>query len=315
MLWSLESGKELWLKNDRLVEAWPNDERCNYCVFLPDVSSLSRTRTTHTPGIIHGRLDQMYAIDGKLLDLFPSNTYTFIDSCFSPNGRFLLTRDSHITSRIILWDLRSGNAKLSFEEESQSIACCTFSRCGKFVITGSFATGLSIWDTGDLEGGKPKRYINSSYKPSNLHCVTSATKDSQYLFLSSCDNSKVLCYKLAKCALGSEVQLDMPDQSSTWWLGVSGDGTCVYVRENAKPINTRLPITIRTVPVSNECLQLLTNIDESHVSYNSPRQSLLYAIKQELLSSTKVRILHTANNESVIQKPRPPATEFLRKAS
>lgn len=272
ILWSLESGKELWLKNDRPVDAWPDDERCNYCVFLPHLSSSSYSRPTHNLGIIHGRLDQMYDIDGKRHPLFPGNTYTFIDSCFSPNGRYLLTRDSHITSRIILWDLHDGNAKRAFEEESESITCCTFSRCGRFVISGSFSTGLSVWDTSAVHDRRARRYSNPILKPSNVHCITCTTRDSQYLLLCTSDNSKVMCFKLTGGELGSEVQLDMQTQSRSWWLGVPAEGTCLYVRETSQTSEARLPFDVRNVPVSNACLRLLTDIDDTRVS---SRQTLL----------------------------------------
>ena len=265
-LWSLESGKELWVRSDRPIEAWPEEERCNYCVFIPDIATITQGCVTHTTGILHGRFDQAYSIDGTRQPLFPNNTYTFIDSCFTPNGKRLLTRQSHITARLILWDLRTGNALLSFEEKSESITCFAISRCSRYVISGSFDTGLSVWDMHDVNHRRARKsFSNPRLKPSDVHCITSKTRDGQYFFLNANKNRTVLCLELRIGALENEVQLVMPTQPRKWWLGVDRENTCLYVRELPQYHNTVLPFDMNTVPVSSAFSQMVAVIDSTKV--------------------------------------------------
>ena len=241
-MFSLETGKKLWCSQRNKVEVWTNEEeRCNYCVFVP-----------HHGVVVHGRFDEAITFDGKPKELFPDNHHTFIDSCISQDRRRMVTRQTHLTADLVIWELDTGKPLARLEQPAKSITCCTFSVCGKFVVSGSFVHGVTVWDTTVSKHSCQHNAFNDKL-PLTVDCLASLEElNSQFVLVNSSKKQSLTVCKLVSDAFENESTTIVNLGSAHKSLGVSSRGACLYVCGDSHQMHSsNLPFSVRIIPISN----------------------------------------------------------------
>ena len=241
-MFSLETGKKLWCSQRNKVEVWTNEEeRCNYCVFVP-----------HHGVVVHGRFDEAITFDGKPKELFPDNHHTFIDSCISQDRRRMVTRQTHLTADLVIWELDTGKPLARLEQPAKSITCCTFSVCGKFVVSGSFVHGVTVWDTTVSKHSCQHNAFNNKL-PLTVDCLASLEElNSQFVLVNSSKKQSLTVCKLVSDAFENESTTIVNLGSAHKSLGVSSRGACLYVCGDSHQMHSsNLPFSVRIIPISN----------------------------------------------------------------
>lgn len=200
--------------------------------------------------VIHGRFDYAMSFDGKSIQLFPENNYTFIDSCVSPNRKRLVTRQTNLTADLLVWDLDTGNLLRRLSEVTKSITCCTISACGQFVISGSFNRGVSVWELASPDFKSQHNAFNDE-QPFTIDCLAGVEGNSQFVVVNSSKKQSLTICELKPEAFDSSVTTHLHLGSAHRSLGVSSDGGRLYVCGDSQHIScSGLPFTTRIVPVS-----------------------------------------------------------------
>ena len=279
-MFSLETGRELWWAKEHEVDAWPDEERCNYCVFIP-----------HLSVVLHGRFDKAFSFDGELKNLFLNNHHTFIDSCLSPDRKRLLTRQCHVTNELILWDINTGNQLTCLSQSSGSITCCVFSSCGQFIVSGSLDLGISIWDTRKFSEHPKHRSSDYAGHPLNVNCLAGREGNSQFILVNVSKKQSFTVCEMQQGALNpcSSIQVNLHPGHRA--LGVSVDGSHLFVCGHSRQIlsYTSVPFSVRTVQVSEATsLEYATDVDSERVL---------------LKSSDTIYLCQTVQNTSLASAP------------
>ena len=240
-MFSLETGRELWCGLRDEVEVWANEEeRCNYCVFVP----------RHNV-VLHGRFDEALTFDGEPKELFPDNKHTFIDSCISLDRRQIVTRQTHLTADLLTWDLDKGELLARLEQPTKSITCCTISVCSQFVVSGSFDHGVSVWDT-SASNCKCQHNVFNDKRPLTVDCLAGLEGNSQFVLTNSSTKQSLTICELVKDAFETSSTTDVSLGSTLKSLGVSSHGACLYVCGDSHHMSCpSLPFSVRIVPISN----------------------------------------------------------------
>lgn len=239
-MFSLETGREIWCCQGEEVEVWPEEERCNYCVFVPQHGA-----------VIHGRFDRAVTFGGESMQLFPDNNHTFIDSCVSRDRKMLVTRQTHLTADLLVWDLDTGKQLTRLSQATESITCCTISTCGQFVISGSFDHGVSLWD---ISASDPKCQHNqfNGEQPWIIDCLASLEGNSQIVLVNSSKQQSLSVCELGAGAYETSMTTHVHLGSAHRSLGVSSDGARLYVCGDSQYISSSsLPFIVRIVPISS----------------------------------------------------------------
>lgn len=240
-MFSLETGKKLWCCQRNKVEVWTNEEeRCNYCVFVPQHGV-----------VVHGQFDEAVTFDGKPKELFPDNHHTFIDSCISQDRRKMVTRQTHLTADLVIWELDTGEPLARLEQPAKSITCCTFSVCGKFVVSGSFVHGVTVWDMTASKHSCQHNAFNDKL-PLTVDCLASLEENSQFVLVSSSKKQSLTVCKLVSDAFENESTTIVNLGSAHKSLGVSSHGACLYVCGDSHQMDSsNVPFSVRIIPISN----------------------------------------------------------------
>jgi len=240
-MFSLETGKKLWRCQRDEVEVWTKEEeRCNYCVFVPQHGV-----------VVHGRFDEAVTLDGKPKKLFSDNQHTFIDSCISQDRRKMVTRQTHLTADLVIWELDTGNSLARLEQPAKSITCCTFSVCGQFVVSGSFDHGVTVWDTTVSEHSCKHNTFNDKL-PLIVDCLAGLEENSQFVLVNSSKKQSLTVCELVSDAFENESTTIVNLGSAHKSLGVSSHGACLYVCGDSHQMrSSSLPFSVRIIPISN----------------------------------------------------------------
>ena len=238
-MFSLETGRELWCCQGDELDVWPEEERCNYCVFVPQHGV-----------VIQGGFDYAVSFAGETIQLFPDNNHTFIDSCASQDRKRLVTRQTHLTAVLLIWDLDTGNLLARLNEATESITCCTMSACGQFVISGSFEHGVSMWDMNASNFNCQHNPFNDE-QPFIIDCLASSERNSQFVLVNASKKQSFTVCEMNAGAFESSMTTDVHLGSAHRSLGVSSDGGCLYVCGDSQHITCcSFPFTVRIVPIS-----------------------------------------------------------------
>ena len=239
-MFSLETGRELWWFQGDEVDVWPEEERCNYCVFIPQRGV-----------VICGRFDYALTFGGDSIQLFPDNSDTFIDSCVSQDRKKLVTRQTHLTADLLIWELDTGELLARLDQKTESITCCTISTCGQFVISGSFDQGVSIWDISASNFRCQYNAFNDE-QPFNIDCLAGLEGNSQYVIVNSSKRQSLTICELDTNTFQSSITTHIHLGSTHRSLGISSDGARLYVCGDSQHIScSNLPFTVRIVPISS----------------------------------------------------------------
>ena len=239
-MFSLQTGRELWCCQGDEVDVWPEEERCNYCVLVPQRDA-----------VIHGRFDRAITFGGEFMQLFPDNNHTFIDSCVSQDRKKLVTRQTHLTADLSMWELDSGKLLTRLSQATESIACCTFSSCGQFVISGSFDHGVSVWDLNACNFKCQHNAFNEE-QPWTVDCLASLEGNSQFVLVNSSKKQSLTICELNTSAVESSMTTHVHLGSTHRSLGVSSDGARLYVCGNSQQVScSSVPFSLQIVPISS----------------------------------------------------------------
>ena len=240
-MFNLETGRELWCCQRDEVEVWTTEEeRCNYCVFVPQHDA-----------IVYGRFDEAITFGGERKELFPDNEHTFIDSCTSQDRRKMVTRQTHLTANLMVWDLDTGKLLARLEHHTESITCCALSVCGKFIVSGSFDKGVSVWDM-NASDRKCQHNTFDDKLPLIVDCLAGLEENFQFVVINSSKKQSLTVCELVTDAFESSSTTVVILGSTHKSLGVSSPGTCLYVCGDSHHMNCpSLPFSVRIVPISN----------------------------------------------------------------
>lgn len=240
-MFSLETGRELWCCQGDAVDVWTTEEeRCNYCVFLPQHGA-----------VVHGRFDEAVTFGGESKKLFPDNKHTFIDSCISQDRKTMVTRQTHLTADLMIWELDTGKLLARLEQPTKSITCCTISVCGQFVVSGSFDHGVSVWDTNTSNNNCQHNTFDVNL-PLIVDCLADLEGNSQFVLVNPSKKQSLTVCKLVTGAFETSSSTNVNLGSAHRSLGVSSRGACLYVCGDSHHVNCpTLPFSVRIVPISN----------------------------------------------------------------
>ena len=240
-MFSLETGRILWCCQRDEVEVWTKEEeRCNYCVFVPQHGV-----------VVHGRFDEAVTFDGEPKQLFSDNQHTFIDCCVSKDRRKMVTRESDLTADLLIWQLDTGKLLARLEQPAKSIACCTFSVCGQFVVSGSFDHGVTVWDTA-ASIYSPQHNSFDDHFPLVVDCLKGLEENSQFVLVNSSKKQSLTVCELTTDAFENASTTVVNLGSEHKSLGVSSHGACLYVCGDSHQMNcSSLPFSVRIIPISN----------------------------------------------------------------
>lgn len=240
-MFSLETGRELWCCQRDEVEVWTKEEeRCNYCVFVPQHDV-----------VVHGRFDEAVTFDGEPKELFPDNQHTFIDSCISQDRRKMVTRQTHLTADLLIWELDTGKRLARLEQPAKSITCCTFSVCGQFVVSGSFDHGVSLWDATASKNSCQHNTFNDKL-PLIVDCLAGLEENSQFVLVNSSKKQSLTVCELVTDAFENASTTIVNLGSAHKSLGVSSHGACLYVCGDSHQMDcSSQPFSVRIIPISN----------------------------------------------------------------
>ena len=240
-MFSLETGRELWSYQSDDVEVWPEEERCSYCVFVP-----------HHGAVIYGRFDSAVTFKGESMQLFPDNSHSFIDSSVSQDGKKLVTRQTHLTDALFVWELDTGNMLARLEQTTASITCCTISSCGNFVISGSFDQGVSLWDINKAPNYRCQHNSFDGEQPFIIDCLASLEGSSQHVIVNSSKKQSLTVCEIntSTCEASKTTLLHLGSTHKS--LGVSSSGGLLYVCGDSQRISCdNVPFQVRIVPISS----------------------------------------------------------------
>lgn len=240
-MFSLETGRGLWCCQGNELKVWPEEERCDYCVFVPQHNA-----------VIHGRFDIAVSFDGEAMQLFQGNKHTFIDASASQDRKKLVTRETNLTSDLMVWELETGEllARLNELGAAESITCCTISSCGQFVISGSLDYGVSVWDI-DTPDLKCHRNAFNDEHPVIVDCLNGVKENPKFVLLNSSKKQSLTICELGEGPFESSTPTHVQLGSAHRSLGVSSDGACLYVSGDSQYISSSsLPFVVRIVPIS-----------------------------------------------------------------
>ena len=240
-MFSLETGRELWCCQDNDLEVLPEEERCDYCLFVPQHQA-----------VIHGRFDIAKSFGGKTIQLFPENKHTFIDASPSQDRKKLVTREKSLTADLLVWELETGKlvARLNEPEAFASVACCTISPCGQFVVSGSFYHGVEVWDTATSDL-KCQHNVFCDESPYNVDYVSGFEENFKFVVLNSSKKQSLTICELGEGPFESKRAIQLKLGSTHRSLGVSRDGARLYLCGYSKLASScSFPFNVRIVPIS-----------------------------------------------------------------
>ena len=240
-LFSVETGRELWsCRSDVVIDIWPTEEeRCNYCFFVPQHGV-----------VVHGRFDKAVTFDGGSKELFPENEHTFIDACISQDRKTMVTRETHVTNNLMIWELAKGELVIKLEPPTGGITCCAISSCEQYVISGSFDRGVSLWNM-NVRDYTYQQNAFSIEEPLTVDCLSASEGNSQFVLLNSSKKQlltfcELLTNEFERSEL-REINLGSTHRS----LGVSNRGDCLYICGESRQLHcSGLPFAIRIAPIS-----------------------------------------------------------------
>ena len=239
-MFSLETGRELWSCQGDEIDIWTTEEeRCNYCVFVPQHGA-----------VVHGRFDKALTFGGESKELFPGNKHTFIDSCISQDRKKMVTRQTHVTSNLMVWKLDKGELLAVLEQPIEGITCCTFSVDEQYIISGSFDKGVSLWDM-NVSGYNCQQNAFSNKQPLMVDCLAGLEGNSQFVIVNSLKKQSLTFCELVADAFESSVTRNVNLGSAHRSLGASSCGDCLYVCGESHHLHCPgLPFSVRIAPIS-----------------------------------------------------------------
>ena len=240
-MFSLETGRELWCCRGNELKVLPEEERCDYCLFVPQHEA-----------VIHGRFDIAMSFGGETIQLFAENKHTFIDASPSQDRKKLVTRETNLTVDLLVWELETGKllARLKEPQATMSVTCCTISPCGQFVISGSFDDGVAVWDTATSDL-KCQHNIFREESPYNVDYVSGFEENSKFVVLNSSKKQSLTICELGEGPFESKRATHLQLGSTHKSLGVSRDGARLYLCGYSKLTSScNFPFNVRIVPIS-----------------------------------------------------------------
>ncbi|XP_022783397.1 uncharacterized protein LOC111324153 [Stylophora pistillata] len=239
-MFSVETGREHWKCQSDVIDIWQTEEeRCNYCFLVPQHEV-----------VLHGRFDKALTFTGESKVLFPENKHTFIDACISQDRKTMVTRETHVTNSLMIWELEGGELASKLELPTKSIACCALSLCEQYAISGSFDRGVSLWNLNVSDYNYQQNALGNK-EPLTVDCLSGSEGNSQFVLLnSSKKQSLTFCELLANEFKSSEpryINLGSTHRS----LGVSSRGECLYVCGESRQLHCLgLPFAVRIALIS-----------------------------------------------------------------
>ena len=240
-MFSLETGMELWCCQGNDLEVWPEEERCDYCLFVPQHQA-----------VIHGRFDIALSFGGEAIQLFPNNKHTFIDASASQDRKKLVTREKNLTADLLVWELETGKllARLHEPQATVSVTCCTISPCGQFVVSGSLDHGVAVWDTATSDL-KCQHHVFRDESPYYVDYLSGFEENSKFVVLNSSKNQFLTICELGEGPSETKRAIELKLVSTHKSLGVSRDGAHLYLCGYSKLASScSFPFNVRTVPIS-----------------------------------------------------------------